>query len=276
LPSNAAKLIMKIGSPLKIFYRSFGLYWWIRKWLLSYALRLKNKGAIPLAIRPTPVIVNNIRQNGFSFLDTSGLPVEEIVSYCNSISYANDPWNECPDRLTPGKSFWRLLVDNSNIQAHQFLLDFAKNEYFHVIATNYLGINAVLSSVTLMKSYPNNEPFNHSQMWHLDADDSKNVVIYLYVSEVSSENGPFELVPLSSMKKVLPPRCMRKHVYSDFQIQKFVSRFSPISIVGPSGSMFACDTCTTYHRGSRCTSTIRLALSIRYQTPTGLYPFYPL
>ena len=145
-------------------------------------------------------------------------------------------------RATVGKSFWHLLVDNGSIQSHPALLKFAKNELFKEIACGYLRTNAVLSGVTLMKSFPTDKSFNHSQLWHLDADDDRNIIFYLYISNVSRANGQLSFSK-NSQKKFLPPRFLRKHTHSDESVKKFHKRFNPVSITGPSGTMFACDSC---------------------------------
>jgi hypothetical protein len=140
------------------------------------------------------------------------------------------------------------------------------------LASGYLGQEASLSNLTLIKSYPIDKSPTHSQLWHLDADDSKLVVFYLYVSDVDKNCGPFELIPKKAMKNVFVPRFFRKYGLLDEEIRKYTCDFFPVLLTGPSGTMFACDTAKTYHRGSRCESSIRLALTFRYQTFTGLYP----
>jgi hypothetical protein len=258
-------------------YRGYSPIWWIRKCFLilfnfrEYSERKKWKPVQP----SDESYVRNLNQEGFSVIKFDELQTSGVIDACLALSQKIDPLDEAPPE-SEGKDFWRLLVSGEEAKSHPIMLSFAHSPHFKSLASNYLGQEAVLSNVTLMKSYPIKNNPTHSQLWHLDADDARLVVFYLYINDVSSSNGPFELIPKSAMKYASEPRYFRRYGMSDARIKKYISDFSPKSLTGASGTIFACDTATIYHRGSRCESSIRLALSFRYQTFTGLYPFKAL
>lgn len=269
---------MKIKKILnRTLYRGYSPLWWIRKCFLilsnfcEYSERKKRK---PVQASDETYI-RNLNQEGFSVIKFDEIKLSGVIDACMELSQKLEPLDEAPPE-SEGKDFWRLLVAGEEVKNHPILLNFARSQQFKNLASSYLGQEAVLSNVTLMKSYPIGRNPNHSQLWHLDADDARLVVFYLYINDVNSSNGPFELIPKSVMKHLSVPRYFRKYGMSDGEVKKYLTDYSTTSITGDSGTMFACDTATTYHRGSRCNSAIRLALAFRYQTFTGLFPFKAL
>lgn len=258
--------------------RGFSPVWWVRKFLLvifgfrEYCER-KRHWKMPQGSSNEDVLT--LEKEGFLLIKFTGSEVARVIDYCLQLSEKLDPLNEPPTQ-SEGKDFWRLLVAGDGVKDHPILLNFARFYRWKALASSYLGQEAILSNVTLMKSYPVQRSPKHSQRWHLDADDSKNLVFYLYINDVTQHNGPFELIPKSLIKPIIWPRYFRKYAMSDEEIKKYVRTLTPKSLVGTSGAMFACDTATTYHRGSRCESSVRLAFAFRYQTFTGLYPFKAL
>jgi hypothetical protein len=269
---------MKIAKNLRnLFFRGFSPVWWGRKFLcLSLGLReyYERRNWIS-AHDPDDADIRNLNSEGFLLINFFSEEVTKVINYCLQLSLKIDPLDE-PPGPSEGKDFWRLLVSGEEVLNHPSLLNFARLDRWKTLSSSYLGQEAVLSQVVLMKSYPTQKNLKHSQNWHLDADDSRNLVFYLYINDVRRHNGPFELIPKSNMKPFVRPRYFRKYAMLDKEMSKYVKIFSPKSLTGSSGTIFACDTCTTYHRGSRCESSVRLALAFRYQTFTGLYPFKAL
>jgi hypothetical protein len=186
--------------------------------------------------------------------------------------------DRCQKQITAQeeKDFWRILINWENIDEHPMVKKFAQSSIFKNIASVYLGSEAVLSNITLMHSFPTTKKPKHSQLWHLDADDKRLVVFYVYVSDVTEESGPFECILPEYTKSTWRPKFLRKHTLQDSEIVKPEYIDKSFSIIGKSGTVFACDTATIYHRGSRCLSEDRIALSIRYSSFSGLYPVDPI
>jgi hypothetical protein len=180
--------------------------------------------------------------------------------------------NDEPPKEGPGKDFWRLLVDSETVKNYPDIVRFAGQDALKKLASAYLGEEAVLSDITLMKSYPTGKQIKHSQMWHLDGGDSRLLLFYVYCRDVDDTAGPFAMISKSDMKPISRPRFMRKHGYTDSEIGALAKPGATKSITGPAGTVFACDTAQTYHQGSRCETKTRLALGIRYTTFSGLYP----
>ena len=260
--------------PIKKFFdylrKGHSPIWHLRKlWYNCANFREFRRRKHWIETKKSPRHAAELSRNGFTFV--SGIDPSGIVEYCTKLCGTIDP-TDSPPKPNCGKDFWKILISSDNIDEHSLIKDFAQNIVFEDIASHYLGTKAVLSNVSLMKSYPTETEPKHSQTWHLDADDSRLVVFYVYINDVTADNGPFEFLPKAAIKKFYTPRFFRKHSFSDEELVLINNRHMDFSITGRAGTMFACDTASYYHRGSRCKSTTRIALSIRYSTFSGLYP----
>ena len=210
--------------------------------------------------------------NGWTSLSFDHSRLNDVVALCKTIEaeYESTVGNK---RIESAKDFWSVIFGSGKVQQYPELLAFVQDGYFKSLATLYIGEEAVLTDVSLTRSFATSKKPNHSQLWHLDADDTKILIFYLYCMDVDEGSGPFVLAPRNGIRKSRLPRVFRKHGYTD---SDFISRFRPAEItmvVGRAGTLFACDTVNTYHYGSRCISPkSRLALSFRYSSFSGLYP----
>lgn len=262
----------------KLIYRGFSPYYYLRKYLFvafnfgvfrarrTKYLELK-KQANPAALN----IVKSFERTGWSPLQFDPTRLGRVVKLCQSI--------ERDYRLAVHgggaasvKDFWSVIVNSQNINRHPTLLEFVRDDYFRNLATLYIGEEAVLADVSLTTSFPTNKPPNHSQLWHVDADDTKILIFYVYCSDVDDDSGPFVLASRNGVQRRLVPRFLRKHGYTDADFNRNYQPVDVRPVTGGIGTLFACDTVNTYHYGSRCKSKSRLALSFRYTSFSGLYP----
>ena len=216
--------------------------------------------------------VSEFAIHGWTNLTFNNSRLSDVVALCKNIENEYE-LTIGKSRIESAKDFWSVIVGSGKVDQHPDLLEFVRDDYFKNLATLYIGEAAVLTDVSLTRSFSTGKKPNHSQLWHLDADDTKILVFYLYCVDVDESAGPFVLAPRNSIRKNWLPRVFRKHGYSD---SDFSSRFRPseiTAVVGRTGTLFACDTVNTYHYGSRCVSPkSRLALSFRYSSFSGLYP----
>ncbi len=210
---------------------------------------------------------------GWAPLRFSPAKVERLVKYCRDIDLSANP--QIPPE-SDGKSFWQILVNSSDAPKHPVMIDFATQPYFQEIAARYLAEKPVLSAVSLMHTFPTGRTLNHSQLWHLDADDTKVVIFYVYCNDVDESAGPFILARRDKVRWPWTPRFLRKHGFTDSEFQKLYEPKELTKVCGPSGTLFVCDTANTMHCGSRCEAGYRLAFTFRYSTFSGLYPVQPV
>lgn len=259
-----------------ILFRSHSPIWYLRKASLRLFNFVDCNRRKKFVLNYSSLNSSRLHYQGWTDeIEVEKNALETVISYCNEISKSLDPHNQPPQYSTK-KNFWRILVNKKNVDQHPVIKDFAKNPEFLKIASAYIGEQAVLSNITLLKSYPTNREFNKSQLWHLDGDDNKFIVFYLYCNVVDKNSGPFELIPKNFNKKRFIPRYFRRPNLLDSEVCKYTDPNQALEIIGNSGKLFACDTAQVYHRGSRCKTNVRLALSIRYTSLEGLFYFDPI
>ncbi len=261
------RLFLKTHSPYYYLRKAFYILGHLGEYLRRRKVyfRLKESGEYEATV------VSSMERRGWSVVPYSGALLNEVTNYCAELG-AKAGVPEKIEAVTPGKYFWNLLITPENIREHPQVFSLASDPYFKNLATMYLGEEAVLSNITLMHSYPLDLPPTHSQLWHVDADDTRILTFFLYCNDVDEETGPFTLVSKDAITNTWMPRWLRRYGYND---EKFKAKFKPREIkqiVGPKGMLFVADPVAIYHYGSRCTSKPRLALSFRYSTFSGLFP----
>jgi hypothetical protein len=257
-------------------YRGHSPYYYLRK----YIFILSNWREFQRRKRNVPKLsdyskVQLLKKEGWCDVQLDSAWVNQITAYCRQIDRDKDP-NDTPPQEGPGKDFWRLLIESDGVQEYPDLVRFASQDALKNLASAYLGEEAVLSDVALMKSYPTGRKTKHSQLWHLDGGDSRILLFYVYCRDVDENSGPFTIIKKSGMKPMHRPRFLRKYGYIDAQIHRLCQPGAVLPITGRAGTVFGCDPAQTYHQGSRCETKTRLALGIRYTTFSGLYPVGPI
>jgi hypothetical protein len=68
------------------------------------------------------------------------------------------------------------------------------NQSFAKIAAAHLGLVARLGDVELWRSKAYGDALQGAQKWHRDGNERSSVKVFLYINQVTSENGPLEYV----------------------------------------------------------------------------------
>lgn len=146
---------------------------------------------------------------------------------------------------------------------------------------NYMQCFPVLHNITLMYS-PNkfSESPSGSQLWHRDAEDVKNIKIWIPVNDIDEDCGPTEI-----LNKDISEEIARKLNYVQGALVEenhaLFSQVKPAHLVGKAGEIMVTDTGSSFHRGSNPKnneSKERLVLMIHYVSGFSAYhrPFIGL
>jgi hypothetical protein len=264
---------MRISRYLNYLKKSGSPYWYFRKYLFilknfpefvrrrKYASSLKD--SVPAGC------ASSLKKNCYTMFEGNFNDKFELITYCRALQQSNSTG----EVLDGGKSvFLRTLMDTGDVHKHPKILKFVSDDFFKNVASAYIGEEAVLTEVKVIESFPSHQEATHSQLWHLDGDDTSMVAYFLYCSDVDSESGPFVLAERSRMGRMLAPRFFRRYGFNDAQFRNYCPDDGIKNIVGPMGTLFATDPTNVYHFGSRCKKRPRLVLTFRYQSFSGLYP----
>lgn len=174
------------------------------------------------------------------------------------------------------KKFWVRLSDEdysaADLDSEHPLLKFALQESILELAAQYLGEAPFLNYVLLTASDFNDGPFEKSQLWHLDQDDTKMVKLFVYLSDVTQiEDGPFTFFDRKTSSKI-KNKFFKQHLTDQF-VARWVDTNKKRHLLGPSLTTFMADTSRCYHMGSRISPHHqRLMYTALYTTVPHMYP----
>ena len=122
--------------------------------------------------------------------------------------------------------------------------------------------------------YASSSKYQGSQLWHIDEDYPHTIKLWVYLTDVDENTGPFTVLPGPVSDEVVHflGKYSSKKV-NDAKLKKFMHH--KISVQGKANTVFLVDTGRCYHHGSRniCSSKGRLAIVIHY---TSIFSKYTL
>ena len=136
--------------------------------------------------------------------------IKKVFEICNNLANKHQI-----EYKTEGKTFTNFVSKDEELIKYETIEKYVTSKYFKNIAEKYLGTVPILADIYLMLSFPTTERQNHSQLWHLDGDDSKICTFYLYCSDVDLVSGPFRLVSKKKSQKRYFPKFLIIYGYTD-------------------------------------------------------------
>ena len=163
----------------------------------------------------------------------------------------------------PKKRFLLTIDSDENLLKNKHINNFVASKFVNNVVHHYLNHSYVLSTIRLWWT-PVNDTAASSQKYHLDDEDLMQVKLFLNITDVSHEHGPFTFLPAHSSDIVLSRNRRTKRRYSDEEIYATLSKQDPISLVGTAGSGAFVDTSRCLHYGSRNNNQDRLVLMAQF------------
>ena len=130
------------------------------------------------------------------------------------------------------------------------------------IANAYFGMFTRLRYYNVWLTFATQCPPRESQLWHYDREDHFILKMFVYLSDVDEDSGPFTYARGSHLKrglKLQPEHFMEQAVRrsTDEQMARVAPPDEWIKAVGPRGSIVFADT-RGYHKGGLARETDRL------------------
>lgn len=183
------------------------------------------------------------------------------------------------------KAFWGRLLDAEAVDAAEFggaegtkllpvnsiFVRFALQPNVVGLVARHLGTVPLLTDVLLTLSVPGPDELSYSQLWHRDYDDRQTVKVFVYLSDVDGpDDGPFTLIDGPGSAPVRPLRSTHR---DDAWVFGRTHRDHVVSVTGPTGSTFVCETSRCLHMGSRVApGHTRLMYTANFISPPSVYP----
>ena len=167
------------------------------------------------------------------------------------------------------------LFDDIDIKLKEKIIKFAVSHEIYHSASKYFGVLPVLAKINIVHNIVNTKQARASMLWHKDDFGYKSLDLFLAISDIDINNGPFEYVKKknhlgifykirSNLENQEPGQ--RNKITED-NFQNYFNKDELDKFTGKSGSGILIDSFTSYHRGGNCKSKNRLVLRISYQTP---------
>ena len=167
---------------------------------------------------------------------------------------------EAQRRPTEEKGFIERLMP-THVEATGPFVALALEPQVVALASAYLGMYSYLRALEMWRNLPTDEPPKLSQLWHRDWDDVVNLKLFVYLSEVSEESGPFTFAP--GTQPGGPRQLDVKDRLSDDEMAERIPRTEWVVCTGPPGTVVLADTCG-YHKGGKPTKGDRLLWTAQF------------
>jgi hypothetical protein len=246
LTTALVKLIGFLGHPIA---------WWVRREAGSAALQVKTALEVPQA-------------TGYVKLEQEQLPhIQDAIADCRAI-YAGkmaEGFQEA-NRDIFRKPFLISLTESCDeLLEYKGIRQFALSPELIAVACRYFGTMPILSEVQLWWT-PANDTMLKSQKFHLDAEDYRQLKVFLHIEPVDESCGPFTLIPAEATRKVCAMTGYaggRRERVEDEPVER-IARSEIDRVMGPAGSGVLVDTSRCLHYGSRGNRKERLVLFLQF------------
>ena len=210
-------------------------------WFLNRKYKYEGKGVKEL--KRTGIYVASLSELGFDLKDFKYEIKGDVKSNKPFLTYL---WDKSP-----------VVEDNAFFRS-------ALNEKVLDIVNSYMGIRSKLYYATLNLTKPS-EGLVGSQNWHRDEGDRKILKVFIYLTDVDEDSGPFMYVK-ESVKGLkygkLYPQYAPEGNYPTGQIPDYSV------MTGKAGTVIFCDT-TGLHRGGKGTKE-RVMFTAAYYAPSSI------
>ena len=125
----------------------------------------------------------------------------------------------------------------------------------------YFGVMPSLTGINLRRSFSNNLPQMGTQNYHSDENSFHFLKCFIYLNNVTLDNGPFTYVAGSHLKKNIFDSS--KYHYSDENIKKKFGVENIKHITGNAGDFVIANT-KGYHKGNRLIKGYRDMLTLHF------------
>jgi hypothetical protein len=216
-----------------------------------------------------------IRTDGFTIFPQLLAPetVRRLTDFAMSAEAKTAPPREgCPpravyDRNNPIAEAYRF--DEASIIANPDIQSLMADLSIIAVAQAYLHCLPVLSAVAMWWStsarFASDAKTELAQMYHFDMDRLKWIKFFIYLTDVTPENGPHCFIAKTHRAGKQRRDCLdRGYVrLPDEDLEPFYPVEDHITITGPAGTIFAADT-RGYHKGVTPRHGDRLLLQLEF------------
>jgi phytanoyl-CoA dioxygenase PhyH len=196
-------------------------------------------------------VAANLRRDGYSRADALIAP-ESLAALDRALAAKLDAPRTGGSVFGDHKDIWRHLLDadmvDGSLPADSPFARFALQPAVLAALAEYYGELPRLDYVTVTYSGPAEGELRFSQLWHRDYDDTKVVKLFVYLTDVGDEDGPFTFLPGPQSDRI--GFSLRSH-RPDAAIAARADLGAAVRMTAPRLSAFLVETSRCLHMGSR-------------------------
>jgi hypothetical protein len=240
---------------------------------LSHPARFMTSRRVAQAIRPAPELALDPRQGFRIFPPGTFAEAPAIVEACHAVAADAIDESAALRRQGPGrKRFLVNLLDPHELHAEHPLMRLALRPDLLSSIVAYMGVVPVLRSIQLFYSDATERGPKGSQLFHCDADDLRQVKIFVLCTDVRAENGPLTLLDATRSARVRRAVGYRYHTnLTDEQVQAVIGEDASVQVTGDAGTVYLLDSSRCFHFGARVSpgAAPRLVAMVQYLSPAA-------
>jgi hypothetical protein len=252
------------------------VYFTIRTWwpLWFYVLNRIPRAlhaAHPPTLTPTEEnIVRNLSTTGIAVSSLDELfPNKNILQQLQT--YAASLEHNAKQRTKKAflEQYWEVIpqLDPSNP-----FVQFAMEKPVRTIVNSYMHMWTKLKTFTLIKTVPVHDSSpTQSQCWHRDPEEKRMCKVFIYLTDVDEQSGPFIYIPESPFGMKwgnLFPQRTPEGIYPDTkELEQHIPKSAHKVFTGKAGTVIFCDT-SGLHKGGYAKEKERLMFTAFYSAPT--------
>lgn len=156
------------------------------------------------------------------------------------------------------------VVGRRKLHADDVFVRFALQRPIVQVANAYFGMLTHLRFINVWHTFATQSPPRDSQLWHRDRDDHHIIKVFVYLSDVDEDSGPFTYAPCSHPKGVVRDEARHRiervdgpRRTVDADMNEIVPRERWVKATGPAGTIVFADT-RGYHCGGRARKRDRI------------------
>jgi hypothetical protein len=209
-------------------------------------------------------VLEDLRSNGISIVDFIDLCDWDIFNAMNKFIEDNEKNLETKSKKKFLQSYFgsdksELVLDFSN----PFVKFYLSKEVLEIVST-YLGYIPQIYEIYVEKTLPVGEAEKvFSQNWHRDPEEKRTLKVFLYLSDVTEQAGPFTYLQgsaptgLGKYKNIFRQQLPRGSYPNEIDLIKKVNDKDFLVATGKKGTIIFCDT-AGLHRGGYAKSQPRI------------------
>ncbi len=159
---------------------------------------------------------------------------------------------------------------------HPLVYRWGLNDVLRRIIQAYLRVPMAYDGAMLFHT-PGDRQEKGTRRWHLDREDRRVIKVGLYLHDVDTKNGPFEILQHDLARAGQKFR-LRDYLAWDTaalegKLGVAITAQNTLPVTGPAGTLVFADTARLYHRG-RPAEAVRSAIFFSYFSRPPRHPFF--